>query len=310
MTTSKDEIYIDPSTNSVQRKIFLSMSTLLGRAGLNYQGRYVEVGGNRIHYLEYGSGAPVLLLHGGGAGSAIWFHQIEALAKTHRVVVPDHPVFGLSSQSAYESPFLDSAVSYIIDFMDILNISSADVIGLSLGAQMAMATAIKFPHKVRKIIVIDSAGLGKEFPILYMLANLPLIGRVILRSNKWAQDMYFKTMEVDNSDFEDAVYYKQYAYDVTLMDGHTAALRSSLKGVTGFAGQKSIFTDDELRSLSSPVLALWGAEDPVFPVEHGYRLARLVPSCHLHVFENAKHVPLLDHPFEVNDLLLGFLAEG
>ena len=115
---------------------------------------------------------------------------------------------------------------------------------------------------------------------------------------------------VDNSDFEDAVYYKQYAYDVTLMDGHTAALRSSLKGVTGFGGQKSIFTDDELRSLSSPVLALWGAEDPVFPVEHGYRLARLVPSSHLHVFENAKHVPLLDHPFEVNDLLLGFLAEG
>ena len=53
------------------------MSALLTRAGLEYLGRFVEVDGNRIHYLEYGDGPPVLLMHGGGAGCAIWLRQIE-----------------------------------------------------------------------------------------------------------------------------------------------------------------------------------------------------------------------------------------
>ena len=67
---------LDPA----EQQIFASMSTLLARAGLKYRGKYVEFDGRRIHYLDYGDGPAVLLLHGGGAGSAIWFRQIEALA--------------------------------------------------------------------------------------------------------------------------------------------------------------------------------------------------------------------------------------
>ena len=114
-------------------------------------------------------------------------------------------------------------------------------------------------------------------------------------------------MEVVDSEFEDAGVYKQYAHDVTLTDGHAAAMRSSVSVITNFGGQKSIFSDDELRSIAAPVLAIWGERDPLFPVEHGYRLAELVPNSSLHVIENTAHVPLLDRPDEVNELILGFL---
>ncbi|WP_342827088.1 alpha/beta fold hydrolase [Candidatus Lucifugimonas marina] len=285
------------------------MTTLLGRAGLEYRGRFVEVNDQRVHYLEYGDGPPVILLHGGGAGSAIWFRQIEMLAKSNRVIVPDHPLFGLSSQTAYEAPFLDSAKAYMIGFMDALGLTRADFVALSLGAQIALAMAMSESSRVGRLVVIGSSGLGKEFPLIYKLSNVPVLGRLIVRPNRWGQDNYFKTMEVVDSEFDDAGAYKQYAYDVTLTRGHARGMRSSISVLTDFGGQKSIFSDDQLRSIRQPVLAVWGEHDPVFPVRHGYRLARLVRNSSLHVIDNARHVPLLDNPDVVNELIAGFIGD-
>ena len=289
------------------RQIFLSMSKLLDAAGLDYQGRFIDLGDRRVHYLDYGEGPPVLMLHGGGAGSAIWFKQIEVLSKTRRVIAPDHPVFGLSSQDAYKAPLLPYLLSYMIRLFDELGLSRVDVVGLSMGAQAALAMALEHPDRLGKLIVIDSAGLGRDFPLVFKLATVPFFGRLIVKPNRWGQDNYFKTMEVVDSDFAAASAYKQYAYDVTLSDGHGRAMRSSLAAITSFKGQKSIFTDEELASITAPTLAIWGAEDRVFPVEHGYRLAHLLPNVSLHIIEDARHVPFLDHPNMVNELITGFL---
>lgn len=285
------------------------MTALLRRAGLDYQGKFVDVGGKRVHYLEYGEGPPVLLLHGGGAGSAIWFRQIEALSTTHRVIAPDHPVFGLSDRTAYAYPYLVSVLAYVLGFMDALALREADFVGLSLGAQAALAIAMRHPERIRRLAMVSSAGLGKEFPLVYKLATIPLLGRLILRPNRLGQNEFFRRMEVADSKFEDANYYMQYAYDVTLAKGHAAAMRPSVSLLTNLRGQKSIFSDDELRSVSSPVLAIWGDGDPLFPVEHGYRLNELVPNSTLHVVENAKHVPILDHPEQTNRLITGFIRD-
>ncbi len=293
-----------------EQQIFSSMLALLERTGLEYRGEYLGVGDRRIHYLDYGDGPPVLLLHGGGAGSAIWFRQIKVLAKTHRVIVPDHPVFGLSSQDPYESPLTESLVSYLTGFMDALGLDRVDAVGLSMGAQATLAMALAGSGRFNKLVVIDSAGLGKAFPLILKLASVPLIGRMIMRPNRWGHDKFFKNIEVFNSDFEDAGAYMRYSYDVTLTNGHAKAMRASLRAITGLSGQKSIFTDDELRSITNPMLVIWGAEDKLFPIAHGYRLAELAPNASLHVVENSGHVPLLDNPGQVNELIAGFLGES
>ena len=298
------EEFIEP-----ERQIFLSMSKLLDIAGLDYQGGFIDLGDHLVHYLDYGEGPPVLMLHGGGAGSAIWFKQIQVLSKTRRVIAPDHPVFGLSSQDAYKAPFLPNLVTYMVRLFDELGLNRVDVVGLSMGAQAALAMALEHPDRLGKLVVIDSAGLGRDFPLIFKLATVPLFGRLIVRPNRWGQDNYFKTMEVVNSDFTGASSYKQYAYDVTLSDGHGHGMRSSLAAITNILGQKSIFTDEELASISVPTLALWGAEDRVFPLEHGYRLAQLLPNVNMHIIEDARHVPFLDHPDTANDLITGFLND-
>jgi pimeloyl-ACP methyl ester carboxylesterase len=308
MITPQPQIGERPEFSAAEQLVFDSMTALLDRAGLGYQGQFVEVNGIRIHYLDYGSGPPVLLLHGGGAGSAIWFRQIAALAESHRVIAPDHPVFGLSSQEAYEAPLVDSIFRYLTGFMDALGLGSIDVAGLSMGAQGALSLAINSPERINRLIVIGSAGLGKAFPMVFRLGAVPLLGRFLVRPNRWGQDNYFKTMEVVDSDFFDAGTYKRYAYDVTLPSGHSDAMRASLEVIADFAGQKSIFTDDELRSIRVSTLAIWGEHDKVIPVEHGYRLAKLVPNSSLHIIANSAHVPLLDNPDQVNDLLTGYFG--
>ena len=276
------------------RQIFLSMSKLLDAAGLDYQGRFIDLGDHRVHYLDYGEGPPVLMLHGGGAGSAIWFKQIEVLSKTR-------------SQDAYKAPLLPYLVSYMVRLFDELGLSRVDVVGLSMGAQAALAMALEHPDRLGKLVVIDSAGRGRDFPLVFKLATVPFFGRLIVKPNRWGQDNYFKTMEVVDSDFVEASAYKQYAYDVTLSDGHGRAMRSSLAAITSIMGQKSIFTDEELASITAPTLAIWGERDRVFPVDHGYRLAHLLPNASLHIIEDARHVPFLDHPNMVNELIMSFL---
>lgn len=291
-----------------EQRIFASMSALLGRAGLEYRGDYVEVDGRRIHYLDYGDGPPVLLLHGGGAGSAIWFRQIEVLARTRRVIAPDHPIFGLSSQDIFEPPLTDSLVRYVTGFMDALGLERVDAVGLSMGAQATLAMALAGTDRFDRLVIIGSAGLGKAIAWIFKLATVPLLGRLVLRPNRWGRDYFFRTVEVVNSDFKDAGAYRQYSYDVTLANGHARAARLSMPEITSLRGQKTIFTDEALRSIANPMLVIWGAQDKLFPIEHGYRLAQLAPNASLHVIENSAHVPLLDNHGQVNELIVGFLG--
>ena len=286
------------------------MSRLLSRAGLEYSGDFVQVGATRIHYLNYGAPndrPPVLLLHGGGAGSAIWYRQIAELAKTRQVVAPDHPVFGLSDQIPFEEPLLDGITDYIVGFMDALELDRVDVVALSMGGQGAIAACLTYPERFRRLVLIGSAGLGAEFPLVFKLSLVPFFGRLITRPNRWGQDTYFKTFEVKNTEFEGAEEYKQYAYDVTLSRGHSKAKRKSLKSIANWAGQINIITDEALAHLDSPTLAIWGDDDQLFPVSHAERLVNAAPNAHLEVIENAAHVPLLDNSDRVTELITRFV---
>ena len=151
-----------------QKNVYMSLCSLLEFVGLGYQGQYTNINGINIHYLEYGKGEPLLLLHGGGAGSGIFFNQIRFFSRFYRVIVPDHPCFGLSDRTPYNKPLNDSLRNYIISFMDNLGLEKTNVVGLSMGGQGLIACLLKFPERFLKVILMDSAGLGKEFPLVFL----------------------------------------------------------------------------------------------------------------------------------------------
>lgn len=121
---------------------------------------HAEVGGLDIHYKCLGEGAPVILLHGAGSDWREWRANLPFLARHFRVLAPDLPGFGLSDPPGLPlTPGRGGA--FLKDFMGTLGIPDAHIVGHSLGGALALALALDFPEKVRRVVIIDSAGLGR-----------------------------------------------------------------------------------------------------------------------------------------------------
>ena len=106
-------------------------------------------------YIERGAGEALVLIHGVGLNADAWEPQIEAFALTHRVIAPD--MFGHGgSVPAPEGATLDDFVQQVRRLLDDLSISSANVVGHSMGGLVAMGLAIAKPQRVKRVAVLNS----------------------------------------------------------------------------------------------------------------------------------------------------------
>ncbi len=306
------------SRADAQDRIQTAMVDLLARAGLDYRGGYVEAAGQRIHYLDYSPthrvpGSPletVLLLHGGGAGGPIWFRQIAALSQHFRVIAPDNPLFGLSSQTVIPSPIQDFTTAYLRGFLDALGLDRVMIAGLSAGGAAGMWFAVRHPERVSRLCVLDSAGLGRELPFVFKMMTIPGPAQVFSKPGPRLMKNFFSRMESASPEGPDAEAYLHYCFSVTRVKGHSRAVTRTLPAYTGLDGQRSVLTDDELSSVQAQTLIIWGARDRFFPVAHARRAHRLIPGSILHILPEAGHVATWDAPETVNGLLKGFFKEG
>ena len=291
-----------------RQRIHGSMVALLAQAGLDYRGGYVNVGGNRVHYLDYGEGEPVLLIHGGGAGGAIWYRQIAALKDSYRVLAPDSPVFGLSSQPSVPTPLRQFAREYVQEFIEALQLESVRIAGLSLGGFITLSQAVDLSPRIRSMVLIDSAGLGAHLPWVFRLMALPVFGHAVSVPRKFMQDWFFDIKLVADSRGRESEPFKRYAFETTRLEGHALSIRRHAPEFANLRGQKLVFSDDELRAIDIPTAIIWGQQDRFFPVEHAERAHRAIRGSELHLVPNAGHVSIWDRPDSVNELLSDFFS--
>lgn len=120
----------------------------------------MEVNGHRVRYLKAGDGPPVVLLHGGASDSRDWIPTMDALYDRFAFYAPDLPGFGENDrkESGY---YLYEFSDFLAGFIEKLQLGKPSLIGHSFGGRVCLDTAIKNRERVSKIILIDSAGLGK-----------------------------------------------------------------------------------------------------------------------------------------------------
>jgi pimeloyl-ACP methyl ester carboxylesterase len=146
-------------------------------------GRFLDVNGVRLHYVEKGSGAPLVLLHGNG--SMIQDFQasglIDLAAKDHRVIVFDRPGFGHSDRPRRVIWTPDAQAELITAALAQLGVSKAIVLGHSWGASVAIAMALKHPTLVEGLVLAS----GYYYPSARLDAvamgapALPIVGDVL-----------------------------------------------------------------------------------------------------------------------------------
>jgi pimeloyl-ACP methyl ester carboxylesterase len=118
-------------------------------------GQYAEVNGINLYYETMGTGRPLILLHG-GLGSGEMFGPVRpALAEHHQVIVPDLQGHGRTAD--IDRPIdIRLMADDIAALIDHLELDKPDLVGYSLGGGVALQTAVKYPDKVRRLVVASA----------------------------------------------------------------------------------------------------------------------------------------------------------
>jgi pimeloyl-ACP methyl ester carboxylesterase len=146
-------------------------------------GRFLEVNGVRLHYVERGAGDPIVLLHGNG--SMIQDFESSGLmdlaAKDYRVIVFDRPGFGHSSRPRNVVWTPDAQAELMHVALAQLGVSNAVVLGHSWGASVAVAMALKYPGLVRGLVLASGYYYPTVRPDVALMAapSLPFVGDIL-----------------------------------------------------------------------------------------------------------------------------------
>ena len=239
---------------------------------------YVEHDGARIWYAAYGSGSPVILLHGGLGHSGNWGYQIPALVRSgYRAVLIDSRGHGRSTRDArpYTYELMASDVSAV---MDTLNLDKVALVGWSDGACTALVLASKSPVRVAGVFFfacnMDPSGT-KEFEFT------PIIKRCFSRHVK-----DYEQLSVTPNQFN------EFSEAVGLMQ----------------RTQPNYSTND-LAEISVPVAIVHSEQDEFIKREHAEYLARSIPNAEFIYLPSVSHFAPLQRPEQFNTAMLTFLGK-
>ena len=124
-------------------------------SGKAHGGHYADINGIRIYYETYGTGRPVLVLHGGTGFIESVHYQISALAASRFVIAPDSRAHGRSSDSNQPLSY-DLMANDMLKLLDKLNIAETDVVGWSDGGIIGLDLAMQHPERVRRLVVFGA----------------------------------------------------------------------------------------------------------------------------------------------------------
>jgi pimeloyl-ACP methyl ester carboxylesterase len=265
----------------------------LWRAGVKSD--YIEAGGYKLHYFEAApsdgsGGTPLVLVHGLGARGEDWAAMMPALAaKGFHVYAPDLLGYGRSPQ-----PDVDYSISLeeqtVVQFMQVMHVTRADVGGWSMGGWIAMKLAMDHPEMVDRLVIYDSAGI--YFPAI------------------WPPDLFtpsdtagVKTLLAMLSPKPAALPNFAAEAVVRKLQGNAWVVQRSMAAMT--SGRDLL--DFRLYKISQPMLIVWGAKDELIPLSVGETIHKGVPQSVLNVVDGCGHLAPAECARPVTESTVDFL---
>ena len=267
-------------------------------------GQSIVANGIRTNYHNVGSGHPALLIHGSGpgvSGWANWRMTIPVLSQVSRVIVPDMVGFGFTDRPADVQYNLDNWVAQVIGLLDALKIEQTDLVGNSFGGALALALAIRHPQRVRRLVLMGSAGVHFELTDGLDLAwgYTPSIANMRKLLDVFAYDRNLVTDEL-----------AELRYKASIQPGFQEAF-SSMFPAPRQNGVKALMSKEEdIRALPHDTIVIHGREDQIIPLANSVTLANWIPRSQLHVFGRCGHWTQIEHAARFNKLVSNFFAEA
>ncbi len=246
-------------------------------AKLRLQGmrsEFVTVNGYKMHYLVGGTGRPLVLVHGLGSRGLDWANLIPRLIQGgHRVYALDLLGYGRSAQPRDAIYSISNQAAMVEGFMDSQHLQQVDMAGWSMGGWIAMRVALQHPERIRRLVLLDSAGLRFKLgfdPALFQPespTDLAALEELLVPHPRPLPGFLAMAMLRKGDDIGWVV------------------RRSVQSMMTG-----DDLVDGKLGALTMPVLIGWGEEDRLIPLSVGYRLHAEILQSELDVYANCGHL--------------------
>jgi len=240
---------------------------------------HVENDGARIWYAAYGSGTPVILLHGGLGHSGNWGHQVPALIDAgHRVVVIDSRGHGRSTRDA--RPYMyELMASDVLSVMDTLHLEKAAVVGWSDGACVALILAAQAPARIAGVFFF---GCNMDPSGTKAFVATPVVERCFAR----------------------------HTQDYTALSATPDQFKPFVAAVSEMQRTQPNYTAHDLAAITVPVAIVHSEHDEFIKHEHAEYLARSIPGAALILLPGVSHFAPLQRAGQFNDAVLGFLGRA
>jgi pimeloyl-ACP methyl ester carboxylesterase len=256
-----------------------------------------------------GKGAPLLFIHGFGAGMWVWEKQIDILSQSYCVYLLDLIGHGFSDRPRI-SYTPEVYLRFLRDFMDGVGVEKATLIGNSMGGGLAWAGAIALPERVHKLILINSIPpdvltqvKNESFRTLAAIKDIPFLPYLVIASrSKNSIKRVLHECVSDTRLLTREVIERQYR--LSRIKGSPWVLSSTLKNA-----KEALTFKDALSNIRQPTLLIWGEKDLIFPPPVGESLHRAIPGSEFKLIKGSGHIPMWETPDQVNPLILSFLKE-
>lgn len=278
--------------------------------------RFIEHGGLRQHYLDVGTGEPVLMVHGNPTWSYYYRNLVETLASNHRCIVPDHIGCGLSdkpNESKYRFRLRDR-VDDLTALMKSLNIAEPITLVVhDWGGMIGLAWAMENNIAIKRLVILNTAGFtlpsSKPFPFrLWLGRNTKLGAWLIRRHNVFVRHaanigVKRKPMSPEVREWYIKPYEKLEDRAAVVKFVQTIPLKPS---DDGFEIVQAV-SDSLRRYENTPMLICWGMQDFVFDKHFLDEWVRRFPKAEVHRYPDCGHYILEDAADEVIPLITRFV---
>jgi pimeloyl-ACP methyl ester carboxylesterase len=235
---------------------------------------FVTVNGYKMHYLVGGSGRPLVLIHGLGSRAADWANLIPQLIDGgHRIYAVDLLGYGQSAQPRDAAYSISQQAAMVEGFLNSQHLQQVDLAGWSMGGWIAMRIALHQPERIRRLVLLDSAGLRFKLgfdPSIFQPASPTDIAALeeLLVPHPRPLPRFLAVAMLRKGDRVGWV------------------VRRSVQSM--MTGEDLV--DGKLGALTMPVLIGWGDQDRLIPLSVGYQLHREILQSVLDVYAGCGHL--------------------
>lgn len=290
---------------------FLRPSTIISKQDAKQRfalpaSHFLQWRGGDVHYVDEGSGLPILMVHG-LAGSHRNFGKIaERLKGDYRIIRMDLPGFGLSDMPPMpDDDYRKMYHEFFQFFLDTLRLDSFYLMGNSMGGWMSWEIAARYPERVQKLFLLCSAGYDMEAVAdklsKGMSANSALIEKISARGIP----AFITRRNIEYCFAEPA---RVNAEEVEAANAFTNR-ETNFHTVLELLRHRQNADTSLIKTIQCPTLIVWGKKDNIIPYTHAYRFQRDVPRNKMLMYEDCGHIPMVEQAEQLEKDFRAFVSD-